>query len=62
MNDYTIEELWEKYLRLQKEYRLLILEKNENEITIDRLNRILQVMNENFENLLKLHHVDNPKK
>jgi len=62
MNNYTIEELWEKYLRLQKEYRGLIIEKNEDDITIDRLNRILQVMNENFENLLKLHHVDNLNK
>jgi len=62
MNNYTIEELWEKYLRLQKEYRELIIEKNEDDITIDRLNRILQVMNENFENLLKLHHVDNLNK
>ena len=62
MNNYTIEELWEKYLRLQKEYRGLIIEKNEDDITIDRLNRILQVMNENFENLLKLQSVDNLKK
>ena len=62
MNDYTINELWEKYLRLQKEYRGLIIEKNEDDITIDRLNRILQVMNENFENLLKLQSVDNLKK
>jgi len=62
MNNYTIEELREKYLRLQKEYRELIIEKNEDDITIDRLNRILQVMNENFENLLKLHHVDNLNK
>ena len=62
MNNYTIEELREKYLRLQKEYRELIIEKNEDDITIDRLNRILQVMNENFENLLKLHLVDKPKK
>ena len=30
MNDYTINELWEKYLRLQKEYRGLIIEKNED--------------------------------
>ena len=62
MNNYTIEELREKYLRLQKEYRELIIEKNEDDITIDRLNRILQAMNENFENLLKLHLVDKPKK
>ena len=62
MNDYTIKELWEEYLQLQKAYCLLIIEKNENKITIDRLNKILQVMNENFEKLLRLHHVDNPKK
>ena len=60
MNDCTIEELWEKNLRLQKEYRVLIIKGHEDDITIDRLNRVLQVMNENFENLLKLHRVDYP--
>ncbi len=62
MPEYTKEEIWDKYVKLQKMYREEIVVGHTNELAVERLNRLLDVMNTNFAQLLKVHReeaVDN---
>ena len=61
MGDYTIEELWEKHQKLILLYQEALRSQNNDDITIQRLNRLLEVMNTNFAVLLKIHRTEHQR-